>query len=59
MVYHHTKSGNKRLSNSEDIVQILTEIWNKLKFGTLTVTQGHSNPVFSLDTSAYDTLPSR
>ena len=46
MMYHHTKFGNKRLSSSEDIVQILTEILNKLKFGTFTVTQGHSNPIF-------------
>ena len=54
MMYHHTKFGCKRFRTSEYIV------WTNMDLNLEVCCDcdlEHSNPIFSLDTLAYDDLP--
>ena len=55
MMHHHTKFAYERLSGSEDVVQRQTI--NNLNV-CCELDLKHSNPVSSLDTLAYEDLPS-
>ena len=51
MMSHHTKFDYKRSSGSEDILQILTEIWN--------LDLQHKDPMFSEDALADNDVPTK